>query len=123
MQPMKYVVVTALVIFLSAFSCSKKLCACDPVPGNVFKATVKIANDMSCGKPVLEFPAEAEPHLKKITGKDGLLYAVVGLPNDLAVADKQINVELAALELNEAFACLAIGPWYPQAKVLNAWPR
>ncbi len=120
---MKYVVITAMVVFLSAFSCSKQLCACDPVPGNVFKATVKMAGDLACGKPLLEFPAEAESHLKKITGKDGLLYVVVGLPNDRAVADKQINVEIAALESNEAFACLAIGPWYPQAKVLNAWPR
>lgn len=120
---MKYVVITAMVVFLSAFSCSKKLCACDPVPGNVFKATVKMVSDISCGKPLLEFPAEAEPHLKKITGKDGLLYVVVGLPNDLAVADKQINVEIAALESNEAFACLTIGPSYPQAKVLDAWPR
>lgn len=120
---MKYVAISVLVIFLSAFSCSKQLCACDPVPGNVFQATVKLTSDISCGKPLLEFPAAAEPSLKRITGKDGILYVVNSLPADLMVADKVINVEIAVLESNESFVCLTIGPSYPQAKAVNAWPR
>jgi len=120
---MKYVVITALVIFLSAFSCSKKLCACDPVPKNVFQATVKATSDISCGRPLLEFQAAAEPYLKQITGKDGVYYVADALPASLVQEGKEINVEIALLSPAESFACLTIGISYPQVKVLNAWSR
>lgn len=120
---MKYWISISLIVILSAFSCSKPVCACDPVMENVFEATVKVTSDLSCNKPVLEFDTSAEPNLKKITGKDGVLYVADQLPADLLVDDKKIYVQVRALTSSEDFACLAIGIWYPHIKVVTAWAR
>lgn len=105
-----------LIFFLSS-GCSKKDAGIQYLKCKVFST-----NDISCGKPLLDF-SEDSITVKKLTGKQGLVYVVSGLPENLNVQHKQLYVTIRELKPEESFVCLAIGIWHPSLMVTDAKPR
>lgn len=120
---MKPLITGLLLIFFSFFSCTKRLCACDPVVEITVKAVVADVSDISCGRPLLDIDPSDSALVKIATGLDGLRFVANDLPAVLKINNQKLFISVAALQPGEEFACLAFGISYPHIKVLSARVR
>lgn len=120
---MKFLITGVLLFFFSFFSCTKRLCACDPVVELNVKAVVADVSDLSCGRPLLDIDPSDTALLKQATGMDGARFVANDLPAALKINNQKLFISVAVLQPAEEFACTAIGVTYPHIKVLNARVR
>ncbi len=108
---------------VSFFSCTKRLCSCDPAPQITVKAMVINVSDISCNRPLLEIDASDTAILRAGTGLEGMNFVANELTPSLQVNNQKLFIEVAALKPAEDFACTAIGTTYPHIKVISARAR
>ncbi len=120
---MKMKIVAIALLFISFFSCTKRLCSCDPVPQITVKAIVLITADISCGRPLLEIDASDTAILRAGTGLEGMYFVANTLNAGLNVNNQKLYIDVAALKPSEDFACTAIGTTYPHIKINSARAR
>jgi len=120
---MKMKIVAIGLLFVSFFSCTKRLCSCDPVPKITVKAVVLNVSDISCGRPLLEIDVSDTALLRAGTGLEGMYFVANQLPASLQVNNQKLYIDAEALKPSEDFACTAIGTTYPHIKVVSARSR
>jgi hypothetical protein len=104
--------------------CKKEqICDC-PMPYQIYylKAKVTQTNDLSCGKPVLDF-ADDSLRIRSQAQSNSLAFTVINLPANFIVQNQKLYVSVAALQPSEAFACNTLGIPYPSLKIVDAKPR
>ena len=120
---MKYLYIFILLAFVSVFSCTRRLCACDPASDAFFKAVVMETSNLDCSRPSITIdPADAAA-VRQITGGNMDTYVVDQLPANLNVASKKLYVHISTLPPSEDFMCTAVGITYPHLKVIHAIER
>lgn len=120
---MRYLYLVILLSFLSIFSCSRKLCACDPASDTFFKAVVAQTSNPDCSRPSITIdPADAAA-VRQITGASMDTYVVDQLSSALNIAGKKLYVHIGNLPPAEDFACTTQGPTFPHLKILHATER
>lgn len=112
---MKRYLIVFLIFCLSA--CNKK----DPQT-QYLKCKVLSTKDISCNIPILDFSDDSLA-IKRLTGKQDILYVVKELSANLNEKDMQLYVTVRELKQEEAFPCLAIGVWYPSLMITDAKRR
>lgn len=120
---MRNIVVGLLVIFLSFFSCSRRLCACDPAVPPHIKAVVLESNNIDCLRPVIKIDAADVAEVSRITGVSADTYVVSQLPDNLKSAGQKLYIEIGIFAAGEDFACTNLGPSYAHLKVVTAIHR
>jgi hypothetical protein len=120
---MKSLITGLLLTFFSFFSCTKRLCACDPLVDINVKAVVSAVSDISCGRPLLDIDPSDTAFLRMATGLEGNLFVANELPAALKINNQKLFISVAVLQPTEEFACTTMGVSYPHIKVLNAWVR
>lgn len=117
---MKILIAGILLFIFSFFSCTKRLCACDPVVDITVKAVVADVSDISCGRPLLDIDPSDTALLNQVMGQSAIRYVANDLPAALKVNNQKLFVSVAVLYPSGDFACTAIGITYPHIKVLSA---
>jgi hypothetical protein len=120
---MKYLYIFILLAFVSTFSCTKNLCACDPGSDGFFMATVMETSNLDCGRPSITIDGADAAAVRQLTGATMDTYVVDRLPANLNVASKKLYVHIGTLTPSEDFMCTTLGITYPHLKVVHAIER
>ena len=113
-------VLFSLATVLLAVSCQKND---DKEPSAILvKASVSSTHDLSCVLPVLNF-SEDSAKVMAFTGRNDLVYVVKGLPENLNIYGKKLQVSISILKNEEEFPCLMIGISFVHLKVNYATGR
>lgn len=106
-----------LSLLLGSMSCSK-----NEQNVSYLKCKVTATSDLACNRPRIDF-TEDSVALKKITGKNGIVYVVDSLPLQLNVQNKQLYIVVREPKSSESFFCNTLGVFYPALMVTDAKAR
>jgi len=121
---MKYFLGSLLLIFFSFFSCSRRLCACDPVPPFFYyKAEVVNTSEVNCSRPLIRIDPSDTAAVSRVSGYYTDMYVASQLPANLNTTGQKLYISIASFATGEDFSCTAVGVLYEHLKVITAMER
>jgi hypothetical protein len=121
---MKTALMATLLFFFSFFSCTKRLCGCDPVSEPLyFKAVVIAPDNIDCNRPLIKIDPMDTAGVSRVSGVYTDLYIPSQLPASLKLINQKIYISITVFLPGEDFACTTSGPAYSHLKILNAVER
>jgi hypothetical protein len=112
-----------LLFYFSFFSCTKRLCGCDPYTPPYIKAEVVQDNNIDCNRPLIVIDHTDTAFLRSITGLGGDTFVASQLPQVLKLNGQKLYINPGQFASGEDFACTTLGPAYPHIKINNAVAR
>jgi hypothetical protein len=120
---MKKITTLGIVMYFSFFSCTKRLCSCDPVINYQFKAEVIQENNIDCQRPLILIDASDTALFRGVTGLGGNTFVASQLPSALKINGQRLYISTGNFGVGEDFTCTTIGPSYPHLKIITATAR
>jgi hypothetical protein len=120
---MKNGILFLALFFASFFSCSKRLCGCDPDAPPIVKAVVVEENNIDCNRPLVVIEHTDTAYIRNLTGHRGDTFVASQLPAALKLAGQKLYISPAVFASGEDFFCTTIGPSYPHLKIVTATAR
>jgi hypothetical protein len=120
---MRKAAIIALLFYLSFFSCTKRLCSCDPIPPPSIKAVVIEANNIDCNRPLIKIESSDTAQVSNTTKVYTDTYIASQLPADLKTPGQKLFISISVFVVGEEFACTTMGPSYARLKVTAATSR
>jgi hypothetical protein len=121
---MKTALMATLLFFFSFFSCTKRLCGCDPVSEPpYFKAVVITPDNIDCNRPLIKIDPTDTASVSRVSGVYTDLYIASQLPGALKLINQKLYISINIFSPGEDFTCTTAGPGYPHLKVVYAVER
>ncbi len=120
---MKNILLAGMLFYFSFFSCTKRLCACDPVAPPSIKAVVVETNNTDCSRPRISIDVSDTAEVSRITGVYTDMYIASQLPADLKTTGQKLYISVSQFGPGEDFSCTTLGPAYAHLKLYQAVKR
>lgn len=114
---MQRIFILLLLVYISFFSCTKRLCGCDPVATPVIKAVVIQENNIDCNRPVISIDHTDTAYFRSITGLSGDTFVANQLPQALKLSGQKLYITPGSFVPGEDFFCTTMGPSFPHLKI------